>query len=153
MTRAQGRRPVLTFSGPFTERLDAHTVSVADAAKVRVTRRGYLILAVDPEADVLADETPKYIKICDDEVLIASDDVQDLAELRESLAVSQITGGICMCTGDLALEFLDRNDQPIDVLRIDWPDRLSWRMWLGDAQLAQPERLRQWLSARGLVLG
>jgi hypothetical protein len=138
------------FSGPTTGDLFALDRALVDARRARVTRGGFLVYAVDPDADVLAPDTEKFVSILGEDVIAESQDAADLAALREALLVREITGSICMCAGDLAIEFVDDRRRPVEVVRIDLPNAIEWPMWPGRVELANPERLQTWLAAHGL---
>jgi hypothetical protein len=145
------KRAVKTFSGSPTDDLMALSRALAEARSARVTRSGYLIYAVDPDADVLADETEKYVRILSEDVVAGTRDRADLDELRSALAVSSIEGFDCMCSGDFAIEFLDAARLPVEVVRFDVPGSVECTLWYGKARLTDPERLLAWLARHGVA--
>jgi hypothetical protein len=77
----------------------------------------------------------------------------DLAALVSALAVNEVTDLLCMCTGDLVIEFFDSEGTLIEVVRIDVPGAIECHRWPGRAKLAEPERLAAWLRAHDLPTG
>lgn len=144
-------RKRLVFSGAPSTDTGALDASLTRAAGVRVTRHGYLIYAVDEDADVLAADTPKYVSLVEQDPIAVVDDPHDVQSLRQALGVSEVTGSICMCTGDFALEFVDADGECVDIVRVDLPDAVEWRLWQGRARLAHPDSLSSWLAARGIA--
>lgn len=139
------------FSGPMTADVGALDSSLSAATEVRITRGGYLIYAVDPDADVLAAETAKYVDILSLDVVAKADTQDEVTALRRMLRVSELTGSVCMCAGDLAFEFLDDEGTTVEVVRFDYPDSIQWRMWQGDTRLADPSSLLTWLESHGVT--
>lgn len=111
------KRAVKTFSGAPTRDPAALDLALAEAQSARVTRHGFLIYALDPEADVLADETEEFVSIVSDDVLTSTRGDADLDDLRGALTVAEVSDVLCMCTGDFAIEFLDRGGLPVEVVR------------------------------------
>lgn len=74
----------------------------------------------------------------------------DLAALVTSLTVGEVTDLLCMCTGDLVIEFFDSEDTLIEVVRIDLPGDIECHRWPGRAKLVEPDRLAAWLRAHDL---
>lgn len=120
-----------------------------DAHSVRITPGGCLVYAVDPDADVLDPAAEKYVELMKDEQLAYVEGAEEIATLRELLAVSDFENFVCMCPGDLALEFLDRHGKRLTVLRIDSPGTLDWPLWAGKAEVRDQPRLREWLRLHG----
>ncbi|MFI6678175.1 hypothetical protein [Kribbella sp. NPDC050470] len=52
-----------------------------------------------------------------------------------------------MCTGDVAAEFFDDDRKLLAVVRLDFPNRVEWPHWPGQAYVADPDRLRRWFTA------
>lgn len=146
------KNPVKRFSGPTTTDVEALDRALASAVAVRVSPDGYLVYAVDPTSDVLAADTEKYVSIVSTAVLASSDAPDDVAELRQALMVSELSSDVCMCSGELALEFLDATGSPVEVVRFDSPDTIEWARWDGRARLTEPQRLITWLEAQGVTV-
>jgi hypothetical protein len=134
-----------TFSGNETADPFALDVVLRDAQSVRITPGGCLVYAVDPDADVLDPRTEKHVVLMHDEQLAHVQGAEEMATLRRLLEVSEFDNFICMCPGDLALEFLDGDGQRLTVLRIDSPGTLDWPLWLGKAEVRDQNGLREWL--------
>jgi hypothetical protein len=133
------------FSGRPTTDRGALDVVLADAHSVRITPNGALVYAVDPEADVLDPDVPKTVSIMSDEVLAHVQDVSAVRKLREALAVESFENYVCMCPGQLALEFLDAHGDRLTVVRIDSPGTVDWPLWAGKALVRDQTALREWL--------
>ncbi len=114
---------------------------------------GSLVFAVDPDQDVLADETLKRVAVHRRGPVVRTPGLADLAALVSSLAVGGVTDLLCMCTGDLVIEFFDTEGALIEVIRIDLPESIECHRWPGRAKLAEPERLAAWLRAHDLPTG
>ncbi len=129
----------ITFSGgPTTDPL-ALDAALTEARSVRVLPHGFLVY----------DEGPAGLRTLrmGDEVLAEITDVTAVQDLRRALAVSELTGFICMCSGDQTLEFLDAVGEHLTAVRIDHPATISWTRWDGDAALRRPQALQDWLTA------
>lgn len=140
------RPPIYRFSGAPTTELGALRDALANAVSVEITRGGYLVYAVNPDDDVLADETEKEVRVSRHEPGPVVRDAAEVAELVDALRVRELTDFICMCTGDLAAEFFDAERRLIGVVRIDLPDAIEWPHWPGKAKLADPALLERWLA-------
>ena len=143
----------MTFSGASTTDPGALQRSLGGAVRAEITRGGFLVYAVDPADDVLHDETLKYVDVVGSEVIASIDRPQHLAELRDALAVDEVTDFICMCTGDLAIEFFDSRNALIAVVRVDLPSGIEWPLWAGRANLVDPRRFGAWLARHSIVGG
>lgn len=146
------KQPGYRFSGAPTFDAAALPGALAGATAVQLSRGGFLIYAVDPEADVLADDTEKYVDVRREEDGPRITDPAAIAELVEALTVSEVTDFVCMCTGDLAAEFFDEEQHLVGVVRMDLPHRIEWPHWPGLATLREPRRLERWLAAHGASL-
>lgn len=147
------KQPVYRFSGaPSLDPL-ALREALAGARSVRLWRGGYLVFADASDEDVLADETLKVVSLVRDAEGPRIENPQALTDLIEALAVSEVSDCLCMCTGDAAVEFFDGDRTLIAVVRIDFPDRIQWPHWEGEAQLTDPELLRQWFATHYAVTG
>ncbi|WP_309133470.1 hypothetical protein [Cellulomonas sp.] len=149
MTR---KRAVLKISGAPTWDADELGLSLARAARADVTLGGYLIYAVDPTDDVLDDHTLKYVEVLGRERVGSTHDAADLGALTAALAASDVTDFVCMCTGDLAIEFFDATGALIDVVRVDLPSGIEWPRWPGRASLVDAGRLHAWLQRHSVPL-
>jgi hypothetical protein len=138
-----------TFSGTKTTDPLALDAVLQDAHSVRITPGGCLVYAVDPDADVLDPATEKHVVLMHDEELAHVQGAGEMAALRRLLAVAALTDYVCMCPGDLALEFLDGDGQRLTVLRIDSPATLDWPLWRGKAEVRDQSGLRDWLRLHG----
>jgi hypothetical protein len=137
------------FSGEETRDIDSLDRLLTDAKSVRITPRGCLVYAVDPSADVLDPAVPKRFQLMSDEVLAHVDDPVAMSQLRAALAVERIGDGVCMCPGNLALDFLDAEGKRITVVRIDSPGTVDWPLWTGKADVVDLDALRGWLREHG----
>ena len=116
---------------------------------VRITPDGCLVFSVDPDADVLAADTAKTVRLLSDEMLADVRDRASVQRLRAALAISEIQDYVCMCPGDLALEFLDEAGRRLTVVRIDSPGTVDWPLWKGKAVTSDRHALRTWLREQG----
>ncbi len=82
-------------------------------------------------------------------VLLEADDPAALRQLRQALAVERVTGGLCMCLGDLALEFFDPAGQRLALVGLHHAVTIRWSGWDSDAQLRDGDEVLQWLAERG----
>lgn len=140
------KRQILKFSGVPTWDGGALRESLERAARAHVTAGGFLVYPVDPSEDVLDNETLKFVSVVGTEVLATTSGSGDLEELVSALASHEVTDMMCMCTGDLAIEFFAANGDLVDVVRVDLPTRIEWPRWPGKASLVDPERLQGWLA-------
>ncbi|MBO0607645.1 hypothetical protein [Myceligenerans salitolerans] len=143
-------RPELLFSGAPTLDLDALDCALARAVRAEVGVGGSFVSAVDPDEDVLADGTLKRVVAVRSGPAVGTTGMADLAALVTALTVNEVTDFVCMCTGDLVIEFFDSEGMLIEVVRIDLPDSIECHHWLGKATLAEPDRLTAWLRAHHL---
>ncbi|MFD4323394.1 hypothetical protein ACFWQC_02085 [Nocardioides sp. NPDC058538] len=137
---------VYRFSGPDTLDPAAIRQAVVTATAVQFSQGGFLIHAVDPEADVLEETTEKYVAVRRHGDGPRVTDRAAIAELIDALAVTDVTDMLCMCSGDFAAEFFDEKDRLLGVVRIDTPNRVEWPHWPGFGRLADPERLERWFA-------
>jgi hypothetical protein len=141
---------VYRYSGATTDDPAAIRPVLARSRSVRVTHGGALGYAVDPAADVLADETEKYVSVLSRDAGTTVDDAAQVAELVAAVTVDLVSDINCMCSGDLAVEFFDVERKLIAVLTIDMPDSLTWPLWPGAARVVDPDRLQSWLARHGV---
>lgn len=117
------KEPVYRFSGPDTLGPAAVREAVATAATVQFSQGGFLIRAVDPEADVLEESTEKYAALRRQGDGPRITDRAPIADLIDALAVTEVTDMLCMCSGDFAAGSFDENHRLLGVVRIDMPNR------------------------------
>lgn len=134
------------FSGAPTLDRDALRRALTGASSVQFSQGGLLIYPVDRDADVLADETEKFVAVQRHEDGPRIEDPAAIAELVDALDVSDVSHMLCMCTGDFAAEFFDEQNL-IGVVRIDIPNHIEWPHWPGIAHLADSDRLKRWMAA------
>jgi hypothetical protein len=146
------KRKVLEFSGAPTWDAAALQRSLVRATRAQVTFGGYLIYAVDPLQNVLDDETLKFVDVLGKDVVGFTGGAEDLAELVESLAAHEVTDSMCMCTGDLAVEFFDGTGELVEVVRIDLPSGIEWPNWPGRASLVDSSKLLAWLKKHSIAV-
>lgn len=149
MARKQRKIPELRFSGPPTRDLTALHRTLAHVTRADVTVGGYLAFAVNPDDDVLDDSTLKRVNVMRRGRSTSTVDPDDLAALLHALHVKEMADFLCMCTGDLVIEFFDENNRIAEVVRIDLPSTIESRHWLGGAHLADPALLHSWLRSHG----
>lgn len=140
------KEPIYRFSGAPSYDTAALRDALAGATTVQFSQGGYLIYAIDREADVLADETEKYVAVQRRDGGPRITEEKAIAELLDALDVSEVTDMLCMCTGDFAAEFYDDHRNLLGVVRIDIPDRIEWPHWPGIARLSDPRRLERWMT-------
>ncbi|KLN36175.1 hypothetical protein FB00_04035 [Cellulosimicrobium funkei] len=141
---------MLRFSGPPSADPAALHRALAGAVRADITVGGYLVFAMNPAEDVLDHATLKRVSILRRGRTASTSGVDDLGELIDALRVTEVTDFLCMCTGDFVIEFYDKHDGLIEVVRVDLPSRVESRHWAGAAYLAEPARLVTWLDAHGL---
>ena len=98
----------------------------------------------------MVDDTLKYVDVVGTEVVGTTDGPDDLAELVGALDAHEVTDVMCMCTGDLAIEFFDAHGTLVDVVRLDLPSRIEWPRWPGKAEVVAPDKLRSWLEKHAI---
>jgi hypothetical protein len=140
----------VTFSGDQRDDPRLLDATLKAATSVRITPRGCLVYAVDPDADVLDPATEKWVKLMSTDIVAHVGDPEAVAELRRLLAVEEFLDFVCMCPGDLALEFLDAKGERLTVLRFDKPGWIDWPMWQGNARLQDVDGLVRWFLAHGV---
>lgn len=87
----------------------------------------------------------------DTEFLLDERDPVAVSALREALRISDIPGYVCMCLGDVALDFFDVTDSPLTTVTLHHGVSLRWNGWHVDAMLADGVRSLEWLAVRGVV--
>lgn len=85
-----------------------------------------------------------------EDVLLEVAEQAAVRQLRQALAVEQVTGEECMCFGDLAFEFFDCHGRPTAFVRFHHARSLSWSGWDGDALLRDGGAVLRWLAERGI---
>jgi hypothetical protein len=79
------------------------------------------------------------------EVLAVTEDPNALEDLRRSLQIREGGCGHCMCHGDPTLVLSDQHGDTLAVLGVHHGVAIRWREWKDDAELADGQRLLQWL--------
>ncbi len=93
--------------------------------------------------------TEKHVVLMRDEPLAHVSDVAEMSDLRRLMSVAEFSDFICMCPGDLALEFFDAQGERLAVVRFDAPGWLDWPLWAGRGRVSDPRALQRWLVAHG----
>ncbi|MEV0291847.1 hypothetical protein AB0H36_47685 [Kribbella sp. NPDC050820] len=141
------KQPVYRFSGAPSWDPSALRDALSNARSVQLSRGGFLIFATDRHADVLDDTTAKYVSVVRGEDGPLIDEPGAVGDLVEALSVTEVTDILCMCTGDVAAEFFDDDGKLLAVVRLDFPNRIEWAHWPGQAYVTDPNRLRRWFAA------
>jgi hypothetical protein len=81
-----------------------------------------------------------------DRVLVDCALASDLAELKQSMAILDGSGGHCMCCGKPTLELFSRQGESLAVLGIHHGRSVRWNAWKDDAELLDGRRLLDWLA-------
>lgn len=71
--------------------------------------------------------------------------------LCEALRIADLPGLVCMCWGDVALDFLDAAGTPLTRVTLHHGYSVRWDGWREDAVLADGERSLEWLAVRGIT--
>lgn len=150
MGRKPKPRAELRFSGAPSWDPNALGHCLARAARAEAAIGGSVVYAVNPDDDVLVDEVLKRVEVLHRGPVVRTSGMADLAALVSSLTVIELTDLLCMCTGDLVIEFFDSEDTLIEVVRIDLPGSIECHLWPGRAKLAEPDQLAAWLRAHNL---
>ena len=85
------------------------------------------------------------------EVLAVTDDMAAIEELRRSLQITAGGCGHCMCHGDPTLVLSDQDGNTLAVLGLHHGVAIRWHEWKDDAELADGQRLLQWLVTLGVL--
>lgn len=85
------------------------------------------------------------------EVLATTEDPNTLEELRRSLQIREEGCGHCMCHGDPTLVLSNQHGDTLAVLGVHHGVAIRWREWKDDAELADGQRLLQWLATLGIL--
>ncbi|QLY32649.1 hypothetical protein [Nocardia huaxiensis] len=86
----------------------------------------------------------------DSTVLLEERDPIAVRALREALAVTALPGFVCMCWGDVALDFHDAAGRALTTVTLHHGYSLRWDGWPEDAVLADGVRSLEWLAVRGV---
>jgi hypothetical protein len=78
-------------------------------------------------------------------VLYTSDAREDLDSLVDALATVGDEGGHCMCLGTVAFDL-----EGVGVVTLHHGETVRWKDVFGNVELASPDRMMAWLSARGM---
>ncbi|MFJ4652506.1 hypothetical protein ACIP5Y_14680 [Nocardia sp. NPDC088792] len=71
--------------------------------------------------------------------------------LRAALRIADLPGFVCMCWGDVALDFLAADGRPVTTVTLHHGYSLRWDGWPQDAVLADGVRSLEWLAVRGVT--
>ncbi|GAB4588872.1 hypothetical protein [Nocardia sp. IFM 10818] len=71
--------------------------------------------------------------------------------LREALRIADLPGFICLCWGDVALDFYDAAGTRLATVTLHHGYSLRWNGWAQDAVLADGVRSLEWLAVRGVT--
>jgi hypothetical protein len=82
--------------------------------------------------------------------LLETGEAADLDSLREALRIHDGGIGHCMCFGSLELEFA-RGAEPLGAVTLHHGVSVRWQPFFDNAELAEPEKLLDWLSDRGIT--
>ncbi|MFF8714999.1 hypothetical protein ACF07T_26685 [Streptomyces sp. NPDC015184] len=74
----------------------------------------------------------------------------ELGGLRTAMAVGSLPGSVCMCSGDVQLEFLDARGLFLTAAFLHHGVTLRWDGWDGDAVLVDGRSLLRWLDLHGV---
>src|SRR5512145_714845 len=85
------------------------------------------------------------------EVLAVTEDPNTIEGLRHSLQIRDGGCGHCMCHGDPTLVLSGRSGDRLAVLGVHHGVAIRWCGWKDDAELADGQRLLQWLVAMGIA--
>ncbi|MET8423917.1 hypothetical protein [Nocardia sp. NPDC004860] len=72
--------------------------------------------------------------------------------LRDALRVADLSGFVCMCWGDVVLEFFDTDERPLTTVTLHHGYSIRWDGWPRDALLADGVRSLEWLAVRGIAV-
>ncbi|MFJ9743867.1 hypothetical protein, partial [Streptomyces sp. NPDC101166] len=84
--------------------------------------------------------------------LIEERDPVAVRALREALRVSDLPGFVCMCWGDVVLDFFDAGERPLTSVTLHHGYSIRWPGWPQDARLADGMRSLEWLAVRGVAV-
>ncbi|MTE15373.1 hypothetical protein [Nocardia aurantiaca] len=70
--------------------------------------------------------------------------------LRDALRVADLPGFVCMCWGDVVLDFFDAAERPLTTVTLHHGYSIRWDGWPQDALLADGVRSLEWLAVRGV---
>ncbi|WP_040812456.1 hypothetical protein [Nocardia concava] len=83
-------------------------------------------------------------------VLLEERDPIAVRALREALAVADLPGFVCMCWGDVTLDFFGAQDRALTTVTLHHGYSIRWEGWPQDALLADGVRPLEWLAVRGV---
>jgi hypothetical protein len=119
-----------TEPNPDQKMLDA---MLAKAVRVRVT-------------NTVIEENERELKL-----LFETEDPTKIEELRKGMTLSDDPAcGHCMCPGFPLLEFHDKNYQHLAAISFHHGYSIRWGIWKDDAELADGQRVLQWLAKNGV---
>ncbi|MGV9836976.1 hypothetical protein ACWDUL_22690 [Nocardia niigatensis] len=82
--------------------------------------------------------------------LIEERDPIAVRALRDALRVADLPGFVCMCWGDVAMDFFDAAEGPLATVTLHHGYAIRWDGWPQDALLADGIRTLEWLAVRGV---
>ncbi|MFJ9369323.1 hypothetical protein ACIRRA_33555 [Nocardia sp. NPDC101769] len=71
--------------------------------------------------------------------------------LRDALRIADLPGFVCMCWGDVVLDFFDTAERPLATVTLHHGYSIRWDGWPQDALLADGVRPLEWLAVRGVA--
>ncbi|AYF72841.1 hypothetical protein D7D52_01990 [Nocardia yunnanensis] len=89
-------------------------------------------------------------------ILLVERDPVALRALRDALRIADLPGCVCMCWGDVALDFFDATAifdataRPLTTVTLHHGSSVRWTGWAQDALLADGVRALDWLAVRGV---
>ncbi|MFE6860210.1 hypothetical protein [Nocardia sp. NPDC057668] len=83
--------------------------------------------------------------------LLTERDPVAVRALRAALRIADLPGFVCMCWGDVALDFLDDRDAALTRVTLHHGYSVRWEGWREDAVLAAGELSLEWLAVRGVT--
>ncbi|BEK98884.1 hypothetical protein [Nocardia seriolae] len=86
----------------------------------------------------------------DTRTLLEERDPVAVRALREALRIADLPGFVCMCWGDVALDFFGAAERPLTTVTLHHGCSIRWDGWPQDALLADGVRSLEWLAVRGV---
>ncbi|MEC3951950.1 hypothetical protein VMT65_02785 [Nocardia sp. CDC153] len=86
----------------------------------------------------------------DSATLLVERDPVAVRALREALRIADLPGFVCMCWGDVALDFFDAAERALTTVTLHHGYSVRWNGWPQDALLADGVRSLEWLAVRGV---
>ncbi|MEC3916870.1 hypothetical protein [Nocardia sp. CDC160] len=88
----------------------------------------------------------------DSATLLVERDPVAVRALREALRIADLPGFVCMCWGDVALDFFDAAERALTTVTLHHGYSVRWNGWPQDALLADGVRSLEWLAVRGVFV-